>query len=70
MASALTPFFQATAQSEIPFNISEGLFDAAVKETMGLERAPGAETFTVFAASDEGPHYANGVVMAAFKGDL
>lgn len=53
-----------------PFSIIDGLFDSAFKETMGLDKAPGAETHTVFAASDGSPHYANGVVMTAFKGDL
>ena len=55
---------------DVPFTVAAGLFDAAQKETMGLEYAPGAETITVWAAQDEGPHYANGVVMAAFKGCL
>lgn len=52
------------------FSVVETLFDATVKETMGLHYAPGAETVTIWAAKDDGPHYANGVVMAAFKGDL
>lgn len=68
--SALTLSLTATAQSTAPFTIAQGLFDATQKETMGLNRVPGAETVTVFAATDNGPHYANGVVMAAFKGDL
>lgn len=52
------------------FSVVETLFDATVKETMGLSYAPGVETVTIWAAKDDGPHYANGVVMAAFKGDL
>ena len=55
---------------DAPFSIVEGLFDASLKETMGLTYAPGAETVTVWAAADNGNHYANGVVMAAFKGAL
>ena len=55
---------------DAPFSIVEGLFDATLKETMGLTYAPGAETVTVWAAADNGNHYANGVVMAAFKGTL
>jgi hypothetical protein len=55
---------------DAPFTVVEGLFDAALKETMGLDRAPGAETVTVFAAADGTDHYSNGVVMAAFKGNL
>lgn len=52
------------------FSVVETLFDATVKETMGLSYAPGAETVTIWAAKEDGPHYANGVVMVAFKGDL
>ena len=53
-----------------PFSVVDGLFSATDKETMGLDYAPGAETFTVWAAKDDGPHYANGVVMTAFKDKL
>ena len=53
-----------------PFSIAERLFDSGERSTLGLERAPGAETVTVFAPSDESDHYANGVVMSAFKGRL
>ena len=55
---------------DAPFRIVEGLFDASLKETMGLSRAPGAETFTVFAAAEGTDHYANGVVMTAYQGAL
>lgn len=58
---------------DIPFTIINGLFDARHKETMGLDYAPHAETYTVWAAgADIGNphHYANGVVMTAFKDRL
>ena len=55
---------------DAPFSVVDGLFSATYKETMGLDYAPGAETFTVWAAKDDGPHYANGVVMTAFKDKL
>lgn len=55
---------------EAPFHITDGLFDASQKETMGLDLAPGAETFTVFSAAENTDHYANGIVMTAFKGAL
>lgn len=55
---------------DAPFSIVDGLFNATDKETMGLGFAPEAETVTVFAATDDSPHYANGVVMTAFKGKL
>lgn len=61
---------QATFAVEPAFKITSGLFDATQKETMGLEYAPDTDTFTVFAAADDTDHYANGVVMTAFKGDL
>ena len=55
---------------DVPFTVASGLFDASNSQTMGLSYAPGAETVTVWAAADNTNHYANGVVMAAFKGDL
>ena len=55
---------------DAPFSVVDGLYNATDKETMGLDYASGAETFTVWAAKDDGPHYANGVVMTAFKGKL
>ena len=55
---------------DVPFSVVDGLFNATDKETMGLDYASGAETFTVWAAKNDGPHYANGVVMTAFKGKL
>ena len=55
---------------DAPFRIVEGLFDATMKETMGLSRIDGAETVTVFSASEGTDHYANGVVMTAYKGAL
>lgn len=55
---------------DAPFYVAKDLFDTTNKETMGLDYAPGAETVTVWAAADNTNHYANGVVMAAFKGNL
>ena len=55
---------------DAPFSVVDGLFSATDKETMGLDYAPGAETFTVWAAKNDGPHYANGVVITAFKDKL
>lgn len=55
---------------DVPFVVTNGLFDSNIKETFGLEYAPGTETYTVFAAAEGTDHYANGVVMAAFKGNL
>lgn len=70
ICAAALCFSTAVLAYEPPFKIIDGLFDPTQKETMGLDYAPGAETVTVFSASDDTDHYANGVVMAAFKGDL
>ena len=55
---------------DAPFSIAANLFDSSKKETMGLDYATGAETYTVFAAAEGTDHYSNGVVLAAFKGAL
>lgn len=59
----------ATAD-DAPFSIIDNLFDHTITTTLGLNRAPGLETVTVFAPTDDTDHYSNGVVMAAFKGSL
>ena len=46
-----------------PLRVVEGLFDSE-----RLDEVPGAETFVVFRAEEEGPHYANGAVLTVFKG--
>lgn len=68
LASAL--FVLPVSADDAPFKITDNLFDLNDKETRGLSYAPGAETFTVFAPTDKTDHYSNGVVMAAFKGNL
>ena len=50
--------------------LAEGIIDTAQHETLGLPRAEGITTVTVFKASDMTDHYANGVVMTAFQGKL
>jgi LPXTG-motif cell wall-anchored protein len=54
-----------------PFSVVDGLFDQTKVETnLGLDKIDGAETVTVFTATDDTDHYCNGVVMAEFKGKL
>lgn len=53
-----------------PFTVKTGLFDPTQPNNLGLTRAPGTETVTVFSPSDSTDHYSNGVVMTAFKGWL
>ena len=50
--------------------LAEGVLDSTHMETLGLSCVKGAETVTVFSAADDTDHYANGVVMTAFKGKL
>lgn len=59
----------ATAD-DAPFSIIDNLFDHTITTTLGLDRAPGLETITIFSPTDETDHYSNGVVLADFKGDL
>lgn len=54
-----------------PFVVTDGLFDQSKVDTdLGLSRIEGAETVTVFTATDDTDHYCNGVVMTEFKGKL
>ena len=50
--------------------LADGVLDSMQTETLGLSWAKDTETVTVFSAADDTDHYANGVVMAAFKGKL
>ena len=66
----LNNFSSLIKSNDVPFRIAEGLFDPTKKETMGLEYAPGVETFKIFSAEDDTNHYNNGVVITSFKGSL
>ena len=57
------------AQEQLPY-IDDGLLDSTNIETLGLKPSPTVKTFTIFSPKDESMHYANGVVMTAFKGVL
>ena len=50
--------------------LAEGVLDSTLTETLGLSYAKDTETITVFSATEGTDHYANGVVMTAFKGEL
>lgn len=50
--------------------LAEGVLDSTLTETLGLSYAKDTETITVFSATEGTDHYANGVVMTAFKGKL
>ncbi len=46
------------------------MFDYSKPETLGLQFAPGAETYTIFRPEEKTDHYGNGVVLMPFKGFL
>lgn len=51
-----------------PFTWDAALFDQSDRMDAGLSTLSSAETFTVFSPTDNSDHYANGVVLVAFKG--
>jgi hypothetical protein len=56
-------------ESAAPYAVAPGLFRPD-RPDLGLERAPGAETFTVFAPTAQTDRFSNGVVLIPFKGRL
>ena len=61
--------FEANAEDRLP-RLAEGVIDTTQHETVGLSLSDGIRTYTVFRAEEGTDHYANGVVMTAFKGTL
>ena len=59
---------QAT-KDVLPYLMADAI-DTTQAETLGLPKAPGTKTVTVTAAADSTNHYANGVVLTAYKGTL
>lgn len=55
------------AAAQAPFSVSSGLFNQGNTETLGLHKAQGTETVTIFSPSAGTDHFSNGVVMTAFK---
>ena len=50
--------------------LADGVIDTTWHETLGLQKSEAVRTVTIFTATDDTDHYANGVVMTAFKGRL
>ena len=67
--SNLSDMILTTLISILPC-LSPGIIDTTNVETLGLTMAQGTKTITIFSPTDETHHYANGVVMTAFKGTL
>lgn len=59
----------ADTDQHMPF-LADGVIDTTNYETAGLVPTPGIKTVTIFKAGEQTDHYANGVVMTAFKGKL
>lgn len=59
----------ADTDQKIPF-LPDGVIYTTNYETAGLVPTPGIKTVTIFKAGEQTDHYANGVVMTAFKGKL
>lgn len=56
-------------EKQMPY-IPNGVIDTTQHETVGLNPSANVKTITVFKATEQSDHYANGVVLAAFKGKL
>lgn len=54
----------------LPFTVDVALFDQKKPDTLGLETAPGAETFTVYEATNENYQYNHGAVLIEFQGQF
>lgn len=54
---------------DAPYTVAPGLFQPGQPD-LGLEAAPGTQTFTVFAPTAATDRFSNGVVLVGFKGKL
>ena len=59
----------AAQETAVPFRVAP-LFDLDKPNTLGLDEAPGAETFTLFAPETTQNTYNHGVVLFPFKDKL
>ena len=60
---------KAEEHDGLPYLLTD-MIDTTNVETLGLTMAAETKTITIFCPSDTTHHYANGVVMTAFKGTL
>jgi hypothetical protein len=61
---------EALDSIEVPLQVSDGLFQPASTDTLGLVEHPDTETVTVFRPGDEDNKFNHGAVIAEFKGRL
>ncbi len=64
---SLALFCGSTALAQAPFSVPAGLFNQGNTESLGLRKAQGTETVTIFSPSAATDHFSNGVVMTVFK---
>src|SRR5262245_38924122 len=69
MRAVLYLFAAALAQQSAPYTVADGVFNRAAPD-LGLQRAPGTQTITVFAPDASSDKFSNGVVLMPFKGRL
>jgi len=69
-AVSVAPAAQGGFFPGAPIVVADGAFDAKRADDLGLSRAAGAETRTIFSPSPSSDHFSNGVVMVGFKGQL
>ena len=62
-------YLSAMVADNLP-RLAEGVIDTTRHETLGLKKSEAVRTVRIFTATDHTDHYANGVVMTAFKGKL
>lgn len=60
------PTYAEEGGTDLP-SLAAGVIDTTQTETLGLHRQANVETITIFSPTDSTHHYANGVVMTAFK---
>ncbi len=69
ISSMLSSTTSTITDRHMPF-LADGVIDTTNYKTAGLLPTPGVKTVTIFKATENTDHYANGVVMTAFKGKL
>lgn len=58
------------AEDSFSFEVADNLFNQSNTDTLGLSYPTGLQTYTVWAAKEDGDHYCNGVCLAGYKDKL
>ena len=63
--------FTANASSaELPFAVKSGLYNQDMPDDLGLVKAQGTETITIFSPTESTDQFSNGVIMVGFKDSI